>query len=197
MMPYFFNLTNSNLTYLDILTYVAIKSFDNSNNDCFPSYETIAERAGLGRTFISESIGRLETSNFIKIDRRGYQKPNKCYPNRYSFTIDKDYFCQIPHEIFKTTDLTNCERAMLLALRQFAVTPYQLYGSLKEIAHDLHLPLTTINKQYYSLVKKGYLDKSSLKRKVTLLTSRIDWDYTAYLTFEKPAKLPELTLMIA
>lgn len=196
-MPYFFNLPNENLLYLDILTYVTIKSFDNSNKDCFPSYETIAERSGLSRTFIIESISRLENSNYLITERRGYRTSTRCYPNQYKFTIEEDYFLMISYEIFKATDLTNNEKAMLLALRQFAITPYHLYGSLKEIAQDLNLPTTTINKQYYSLVKKGYLDKSELKQKITLLTNRIDWNFTAYLKINNSTERSAVTLMVA
>lgn len=196
-MPYFFNLPNEKLLYLDILTYVTITSFDNSNKDCFPSYEAIAERSGLSRTFIIESISRLENSNYLISERRGYLTPTRCYPNRYKFTIEEDYFFMIPYEIFQTKDLTNNEKAMLLALLQFAITPYHVYSSLKEIAQNLNLPTTTINKQYYSLVRKGYLDKSKLKDRITLLTNRIDWNFAEYLKINNSAEQSEVTLMVA
>jgi biotin operon repressor len=195
MMPYFLDLTNQNLKYLDVLTYVAVKSFDNAKNNCFPSYEAIAERSGLSRSFIIESINRLQASKYLSVYKReGYRAPNKSFPNQYSFMIDaKDYYFMIPYEIFNLLDLTNYERAMLLLLRQFSVTLVELYGSINEFADCLGLTKQTIYKQYLSLVAKGYLDKVRLKSKITKLL-KIDWNYANHLVLDKQYNL---NLMIA
>ncbi|RYF18684.1 MAG: hypothetical protein EOO42_15060 [Flavobacteriales bacterium] len=194
-MPYFLDLTSRNLKYLDVLTYVAVKSFDNANNDCFPSYEAIAERSGLSRSFIIESINRLQASNYLSAYKRvGFRAPNKSFPNQYSFMIEKkEYYFKIPYEIFKLMDLTNYERAMLLLLRQFSVTLFELYGSINEFANWLGLTKQTIYKQYLSLVAKGYLDKARLKSKITKLL-KIDWNHANQLVLDEQY---DLNLMVA
>jgi len=195
IMPMFFDIPSKNLKYQDVLTYITIKSFDNKYQGCFPAYETIAERSGMCRDFVIKSINRLEKAGYISIyKRKGYQ-PNtkKSYPNHYQFLDDGYTYC-IPYDVFKTNDLTSCEIAMLLLFRQFCVSVDEISNSINEISNYLGLTEATINKQFYSLVKKGYIDKSQIKRKRLKLT-KINWDFTAYLNKDEEVDAP--LLMVA
>jgi RIO-like serine/threonine protein kinase len=99
-MPDFLNLKQQNLKYLDALTYLAIRSFDSNENDyCWPSYEKIMERSGLGRTFIATSIKRLEAARFfVKIEHSN--RDGTC--NRYYFG-ELEHFEQLSYDVVCTT----------------------------------------------------------------------------------------------
>ena len=101
-MPDFLNLDKQNLKCLDALTYAAIRSFWNTDQGyAYPPYEKIMERSGLGRTFLSQSIKRLEKACFLTIthsDRAG-----TC--NRYRFGM-LARFERIPYELFEAEDLS-------------------------------------------------------------------------------------------
>jgi DNA-binding MarR family transcriptional regulator len=180
-MPDFLNLKHQNLKYLDALTYLAIRSFDGDENEyCWPSYEKIMERSGLGRTFISESIKRLEAAGFfVKIERS--KREGTC--NRYYFG-ELDHFEQLSYDVlFKTDDLTNHERAMLICLRQFFVHgTLQCAYSTKEFAQQLGVSYKQVYNPLKGLIDKGYIKetsvlyKSSSKAKVYFfLTDNIKW----------------------
>nr|WP_294898586.1 helix-turn-helix domain-containing protein [uncultured Pedobacter sp.] len=172
--PIFLKLKTNKLNYLDILTYTAIKSFDNPKGGCFPSNEKIASRSGLSRTFVIESIKRLEKSNYLKIYKNGnFKSPNRSFPNQYSFK-PVHLFNPVPYNIFEVTDLTVYQKAMLLLLRQFAVTDFEIDGTINKFADRLELTYNTIKKQFDSLILKGYL--KPIDKRLTELKI-IDWSY--------------------
>lgn len=191
-MPMFFDIPTKNLKYRDILTYITVKSFDNKYEDCYPSYETIEEYSGMCRDFVIKSIERLQKAGYISIFRRkGFQpSTTKSYPNHYYFN-DDGYFYAIPYDIFKIDDLTSCEKAMLLLFRQFCISVDEISNSIEEMSDYLGLTEATIKKQFYSLVKKGYIDKSQIKRKRLKLT-RINWDFREYLVKDEDESMPLL-----
>lgn len=175
--PIFQNFSSNNLIYLDVLTFTAVKSFDNPNAQCFPSYESIAEKAGLSRSFVMDSIQRLDEAKYLSVYRSPkFRAPNKSYPNKYFFPEPKVYN-PIPLEVFKAEDLTGYEKAMLLLLRQFAISPSNIDGSMDDFSSKLGLTKRTIYKQYLSLNKKGYLDKSRLKKNKITNLLKIDWSF--------------------
>ncbi|MEN0011366.1 helix-turn-helix domain-containing protein [Flavobacterium nitrogenifigens] len=183
-MPYFLKLDEQNLNYLDVLTYVALKSFDNPDHRCFPSYESIADRAGLSRDFIIKSISRLKDAGYIRIWRRaGFQSANKSYPNHYYFNkLDKgDYFFMIPYELLSEDRITNYEKAILLLLYQFSVTPTTVIGKMDRFVKMLGISKNAIYKKYLSLADKGFIDKSRFNKYGILNLLIIDWDFTYYL----------------
>ncbi|MBB2151710.1 helix-turn-helix domain-containing protein [Pedobacter gandavensis] len=186
--PLFTNFHNTKLKYLDVLTFVAIRSFNNkSNNDCYPSQQTIASLSGLSERFVTKSIARLEEEKHLYVYRSGrYTAPNKSESNRYTFP-HCDQFDQVPYELFKTKDLTVYERAMLLLIKQFNVSPVDVYGTINDFSDILGLTYSTISTQYKSLCLKGYLDGSRLKKKRTQLL-KIDWAFPEYLKINKIQK---------
>lgn len=172
--PIFLKLKTNKLNYLDVLTYTAIKSFDNPKGGCFPSYETIASRSGLSRTFVTESIKRLEKSNYLGVCRNEkFKSPKRSFPNQYSFK-SVDPFNRIPYDIFEVNDLTVYQKAMLLLLRQSAITVTEIYGTINKFADELELTYNTVKKQFDSLILKGYL--KPIDKRLTEL-KKIDWSY--------------------
>lgn len=174
--PHFSDLPSNHLHYLDILTYVAIKSFKNSTDElCYPSYETIAEIMGASKGHVMNSVNRLNKSTFLY----AYKFPrNSRKSNHYSFPKfalnDK-----IPREIFNL-DLTLHEKAMILVLRQFCVgLPTSIFANIKTIANHIGVTYKTIYTQVNSLIEKGSVIKKCHKidkRWDTLeLSDQMDW----------------------
>ncbi|TCC98042.1 helix-turn-helix domain-containing protein [Pedobacter psychroterrae] len=170
-----FNFHNSNLKYMDVLVYVAIKSYDNKEGLCFPSHETIGKRAGLSSDFVIDSIKRLESEGCLSVYRHEkFREPNRSYSNKYYFP-EVEVFNPIPYEIFEATDLTGNEKAMLLLLRQFAKSSIDIFASMDEFVKVLGLSKQIIYKRYNSLIKKGYLTKTKTKGWIKM--QKIDWSY--------------------
>lgn len=180
-MPDFLNLDKQNLKYLDALVYAAIRSFFNSRSGyAYPPYEQIMKRTGLGRTFISQSITRLEQQKLLTIDRSHGQ--GTC--NRYHFG-NLDRFERIPYSLFEAADLTPYQKAMLLCLRQFFNQGLlQCTYRIKEIAVQLGLSYSQVSKPLKALIAKGYIEekvflhKSLDKARLWMaFTDKIDWLY--------------------
>ncbi len=183
-MPYFLKLNEQNLIYLDVLTYIALKSFDNPKSQCFPSYETIANKARLSKDFVIDSIKRLKQAKYIRVWRKyGFQSKNKSYSNQYYFLKHRkqDYSFMIPREVLNDEALHAYEKAMLICLFQFSFTPYELTGSIKTFADNLGLTYKMVYRQYNSLVAKGYIDDTKLKKNKITKLKIIDLDFTQYL----------------
>jgi DNA-binding MarR family transcriptional regulator len=179
-MPDFLNLKQQNLKYLDALTYVAIRSFDSNEKEyCYPSYEKIMERSGLGRTFISQSIKRLENASLLKVEHS--KREGTC--NRYYFGRLEHYEILSYDILFRTDNLTTHEKAMLICLRQFFVHGNLSCHYTKNIIKDmlgvtyqqLYKPLSAlIAKRYIREVSRLY--KTSSKASVHYkLTEKIKW----------------------
>ncbi|PTQ96838.1 helix-turn-helix protein [Mucilaginibacter yixingensis] len=190
LLPSDIALTKEGLHYKDLLTYITIRSFLNSKNDlCMPSYESIADRSGMSKKFIGQSIIRLERAGYLKVERSQKRRAS----NRYSFR-DHECFCQIPYEFFEIDDLTANEKAMLLGVREcFDSTNLEFFvGDLANAALMLDVTYRTVYVQFKSLIDKGYIEKVTIpyksggERKVTRLTSKINWHYHRDI---KPEKL--------
>lgn len=55
-LPFFLLIDKKKLKYQDALIYITIRSFLNGESgDCFPSFETIALKAGVSRNFVIQS----------------------------------------------------------------------------------------------------------------------------------------------
>ena len=76
-IPYLLHLPQQCLQYKDILTYVALRSFDNELHECFPRHDTIALKAGMSRKFVIQSIKRLELANLITVKRSKKQRDSR------------------------------------------------------------------------------------------------------------------------
>lgn len=160
------------IKYQDALTYLTIRSFHNSSTyECFPAYETIAERAGVSRSFVASSLKRLKDSDLIQITSGG-----KDISNRYKFAKFV-VFEKIPYEIFDIKDLPLSAKSMLICLRQFFNEGWlSTTSSIVQIAEYLGLSYKTVYTQIEILKSKAYIEeRGSGKRCVMVLTDRIQW----------------------
>ena len=189
-LPDFLLLTDQNLQYLDVLVYTAFKWFNNDAEDkCFPMHETVGKLAGLSRRFVINSVKRLEDAGIISVVRsKKIREPNHYYfaPPHRNKRLEK-----IPKDFFKlTADLSSCERAMLLCLRQFFHHGFAQFIQSKPtefFAKWLGLSTPTVRKQLNGLFAKGYISKryvngrSQKKNDVWLyLTAKLNWDFSGY-----------------
>jgi len=173
-MPNIFNFKNKTLKTIDVLIYVTIRSFHNSeNNNCYPSYEKIMERSGLSRGTVAKCIKRLEICGNLDIIHS--RREGTC--NQYSFP-KFELFNRIPYELFEAKDLTSYEKAMLLCLRPFFIHDLLMYsGSIKSLSEALKLSYQQVYKPYKSLIAKGYLVEKGKNYIQLYLKGKIDWTY--------------------
>lgn len=170
-LPRVFDL-KSPLKYTDLIVYIAIRSFNNKDNNCFPSYETIAEKAGCGRSYTIQAIKRLESSGLIEVIRSAKIK----VVNRYKFVKCYD-FERIPYQIFEE-DLTLNEKSMLLWLRQWVRMPNLIIPyKIKKLSKLLKISYKIVHQQVSALIKKGYIKKYYHEQKQfgICLTDKISW----------------------
>ena len=180
LLPSYINLKKEGLHYRDLLIYLTIRSFNNIETDlCIPSYDTISERSGMSKKFVSGSLKRLEKSSYLEIDRSDRRKVS----NRYSFKKTQA-FSRIPYEIFKVDDLTATQKAMLITLRQcFDSGSLELMYDLQTVCQLLDMTYRTVYPLYIALIKLGYIEKrikvykSGRKRVVVTLTEKVNWHY--------------------
>ena len=187
--PQFLFLNENRLKYQDALIYITTRSFLNTaSGDCFPSYETIAEKAGVSRTFVSKSLKRLKASGLLKTHTRKVAT-NRNSPNHYIFDEFRR-FEQIPVEIFECNDLSYTEKAMLICLRQFFIHgPLQCTYKIKTMAELLGITPRMLSAQFTRLIDKGYVtntlrklkDGTRLNSKYTL-SDKLPW--TNYIVLE-------------
>lgn len=182
--PQFLFLKGQGLQYQDAIIYASIRSFLNTSTDeCFPAYETIADRAGVSKSFVIKSVKRLKRSGLIEVVSSKKSK-DKNNPNKYSFK-EIDCFEQIPMSFFDDEDSTYTEKAMLLCIRQFfnhgILT--SLY-SIKTMAELLGLTYRKVHAQITRLIDKGYLVSDPMIKKGKViskdrwkLTGKIRWIY--------------------
>lgn len=171
ILPYVFPIAKI-LKYPDLVVYVAVRSF-NGDKGCFPTYETIAERAGCSRDYVIDAIKRLEAVKMLECKRaKGIKKPN-----RYKFT--KYYrFERIPYKFFTLKSrLTINQMGILLCLRSVLLGGKQ-YSTVKILAEILGLTRKQLDGQLTALIKKGYVEqvRSSLGKRYEL-TDKFKWIY--------------------
>lgn len=165
-----FKINDSKIEYTDVLTYVALRSFNNVKyNSCFPALQTIAEKAGISKKFVSKSIERLEAAEFINVFRSGKLRIG----NRYMFRKFQ-YFDKIPYDLFSCNDLSLYEKSMLLCLREVGHTPVDLQGTISELANMLGVTYKTLYCQLNSLIQKGYIKRESSNWHRLL---KVDWNF--------------------
>ena len=180
-MPDFLFLKTKKIKYLDALTYVSIRYHNNNDREyAHPSYERIAEVSGLGRTFVVDSVKRLELAGFLTITHS--KRQGRC--NRYHFG-KLDHFERIPPALLKVTDLSPNEKAMLICLRQFL--NHGLHSSadkVSDFARHLGVGYRAVDRQFKGLLAKGYVEevahrdrKGFVYRQSYHLTGLIDWHY--------------------
>jgi len=186
-----FKINNSKIHYTDLLTYTALRSYRNEGSrKCFPSLETLAKRMNVCKTFVIESIRRLENAKFISV----WRSPEMKVVNHYYF-MEPTYFDRIPYEFLYIKDLTLHEKSMLLALREMTdvMSPFDIYGTIKELAFTLCMTYKTLHKQLTSLIAKGYIKQLG---KAHYRFGKIQWLYMDGLPREKVKSDPEPSVFV-
>jgi hypothetical protein len=96
-------LLDMKLGALPTLVYVALRTFANREGSCFPAVETVAKRAGIGRTATFSAIRTIEAAGLVLIANRGL-----CNSNRYTLLDPRDIAHKAPnHSADTTTDMEN------------------------------------------------------------------------------------------
>lgn len=147
------NMGESKLEIKDQLIYLVIKSHNNSNNECFPSLQTIAEESGISIPTIRVSIKRLEEKEFIKIERRGRK-------NYYFFNPYKT-FEPFSDEFIKRKDLSPLTKSYLIAIQQYMYKDIEGIGKIslsnRKIAEKINTTEHTVRNCNKELERKNYL----------------------------------------
>lgn len=143
-----------NLDPKDQYIYVIIKSFENEETkECFPSIQTIAEKAGTSAPTVIDSINRLESTGYIKREKRGRR-------NYYTFSKYKK-FEPISPDFIKKKDLSFITKAYIVASQQYMIKDVTDYGKLSysntTLSEKINMPESTIRKCNKELESKDYL----------------------------------------
>lgn len=164
------------IEYKDLLTYATLRSYHNTKaNRCYPSYETLAEKSGMCRDYIIQSVARLELYGIIKIKR----SKKKDLSNQYYFA-EFEHFERIPFELLDA-EISSTNKAVLLLLRFVFGSFLMTSRSITSISKELGMTYDTLYPRIKALVKLGYLEiryhKGDTKKKQLFLTDKINWKY--------------------
>ena len=151
MKPKFNNLSENELNYKDILTYIAVRSFYNHTDKyCYPSYKALSELSGLSRKFISLSVKRLYKAGFFSLWKVGKRRVSHWY-----LFDEMVKFQRIPLSLF-SAPLSVHQKSMLLVLSEYCELGI-CFQTITEIASSSGLSYRTIHRQYQALCLKGYI----------------------------------------
>ena len=151
MKPKFNNLSENELNYKDILTFIAVRSFYNHTDKyCYPSYKALSELSGLSRKFISLSVKRLYKAGFFSLWKVGKRRVSHWY-----LFDEMVKFQRIPLSLF-SAPLSVHQKSMLLLLSEYCESGI-CFQSITEIASSSGLSYRTIHRQYQALCLKGYI----------------------------------------
>jgi DNA-binding MarR family transcriptional regulator len=144
----------SELTPKDKLIYLALKSFDNPKEGCFPSIAKISERCGASAPTISKSLELLEKEKYIEIIKVNQRK------RKYKFSPYKKFEC-FSYDFLYNKDLTFIEKSYLAASQQYMLEKETGRGKIEyssyELSEKINMPPSTIRKCDKSLVEKQYM----------------------------------------
>ena len=188
--PHFYKLPDHNLDYKDVLTYVAVRSFNHvASNTCYPSYQTIADKACVSKKFVMQSVERLDQSGYLSVHKSKKARVSNYYMFKQAHSFDR-----VPYQIFKTEDLNAHERGMLLCLRQFfqGLKNLQAFRDIKDMAASLGLSYKTVYSQLMSLIEKGYI---AVDGNLYQLSGKLNWFFIN--KSDKEAKEKELQFIIS
>lgn len=145
---------NSELTPKDKLIYLALKSFDNPKEGCFPSIAKISERCGASAPTISKSLELLEKEKYIEIIKVNQRK------RKYKFSPYKKFEC-FSYDFLYNKDLTFIEKSYLAASQQYMLEKETGRGKIEyssyELSEKINMPPSTIRKCDKSLIEKQYM----------------------------------------
>lgn len=156
------NMTGENrLKPNDVLTYLYLKSYDNSEHVCCPSLKRLSEDSGTSINTIRTCIDNLERNGYIKIDKVGRK--------HYYYFSSVKYFEPFSKEFLFNKDITFKEKAYIAASQQYMFKDVENYGKMtysrKELSNKLNISEDSISRYDMSLKRKGYLEELDIKLK--------------------------------
>lgn len=161
LKPMFGNLKDQNLKLKDILTYMAIRSFQNSEDKyCNPKYSEIASLSGMSVKMIKPSLQRLSDAGFVEITE---VKSSWC-KRVYCFKNDGNYQ-SVSSSYLLSKSLTIQEKAFIFLLAEYAHD--NVSCSLKDVSEGAGINYTTCVKLFKSLKDQN------------LVTEAFDYDANA------------------
>lgn len=148
------NEEKTELTPKDKLIYLALKSFDNPKDGCFPSIAKISERCGASAPTVSKSLELLEKEKYIEIIKINQRK------RKYKFSPYKKFEC-FSYDFLYNKDLTFIEKSYLAASQQYMLEKESGRGKIEyssyELSDRINMPPSTIRKCDKSLIEKQYI----------------------------------------
>ena len=189
-LPNFNKLTEAGLQYIDVQVYTALKWHNNGiDRLCFPSHDTVADRAKVCKNTVIASIKRLERKGIIDVKRSDKKNKSNCY--YFSKPWYTNCLSKVPKDYFEaTSELTSYESAMLLSIKQFFNEfRFQCHQPkpIAYMANELGLSKDQVRKQFSSLISKGFVEekivvykKKDKVRAFYQLTNKVDWDFSEY-----------------
>lgn len=145
LKPMFGNLKDQNLKLKDILTYMAIRSFQNSEDKyCYPKYSQIAKLCGMSVKMIKPSLQRLNDAGLIEIK----EVQSSWCKRVYCFKYDRKYQ-GVSLKYLLNSLLTIQEKAFIYLLAEYAHD--NVSCSLKDVSERAGINYTTCVKLFKSL----------------------------------------------
>lgn len=147
------NMAKDGLTPRDQLVYAVIHSHNNSNNECFPSLQTLSEESQLSIPTIRTSIKSLEKKEYIKVEKKG--RKNYYYFKKYI------HFEPFGPDFLKKKDITPTTKSYLIAAQQFMYKDTEGVGKISypntTLSEQINMPESSIRKCNMELERKNYL----------------------------------------
>lgn len=143
----------TSLTTKDLLVYLALKSFNNSDNECYPSLKAVANKIGASINTVSKCINNLIHEGYISRVQlhRGF---------KYTFSSTKN-FEPFTYDFLERTDYSFREKAYLAGMQQYMYIDSTNHGTTTytnlELGKKLKLSHDTISKIDKELQMKNAL----------------------------------------
>lgn len=129
----------------DVLIYLYLKCYDNSEHKCYPSLATLSKRSGAAINTIRKAIDNLVKYEYISVKKIG--RSNYYYFKKV-IKFDKFYL-----DFIDNPDLSFSEKAYIAASYQYMFKDVKPYGKLSLSNKDLAEKLNVSEKSIYRLNK--------------------------------------------
>lgn len=142
------------ITPQDQLIYLSIRSFMNKDTmECFPSLDTIAERAGASVPTVRKCIKNLQDKDYLKVIKTGRSQ-------KYRFNKLKQ-FEPFSYDFLDNKELSFTNKAFLAAAQTYMYDKESGTGKISynkmELAEKINMPYSTLARTTNELVKKDIM----------------------------------------
>ena len=142
------------ITPQDQLIYLSIRSFMNKDTmECFPSLDTIAERAGASVPTVRKCIKNLQDKDYLKVIKTGRSQ-------KYRFNKLKQ-FEPFSYDFLDNKELSFTNKAFLAAAQTHMYDKESGTGKISynkmELAKKINMPYSTLARTTNELLKKDIM----------------------------------------